>query len=56
MQNNKKFEKPEMEKVMFEAEDVIVTSGGCTSHCRTVCNSDCGMVCTVVCHDITGQN
>lgn len=24
----KRFEKPEMEKVMFEAENVIVTSGG----------------------------
>ena len=33
MQNNKKFEKPEMEKVMFEAEDVIVTSGDCSENC-----------------------
>ena len=56
MQNNKKFEKPEMEKVMFEAEDVIVTSGGCTSDCKIVCNTYCTMVCTGVCHEVTGQN
>ncbi len=38
MQNSKKFEKPEMEKVMFEAEDVIVTSGG--SSCPANCPDD----------------
>ena len=53
MQNNKKFEKPEMEKVMFEAEDVIVTSGGCTSKCQTVCYGDCMVHCASVCHNIT---
>lgn len=48
MQNNKKFEKPEMEKVMFEAEDVIVTSGGptCSGNCSDVgsraCDDDIG--------------
>ncbi len=45
MQNNKKFEKPEMEKVMFEAEDVIVTSGGsgptCLTNCRGVGSKRC---------------
>lgn len=44
MQNNEKFEKPEMEKVMFEAEDVIVTSGSCSGNCPTdgsvYCSSD----------------
>lgn len=53
MQNNKKFEKPEMEKVMFEAEDVIVTSGGCTGQCQHICSNDCLMNCTSVCHSIT---
>ena len=46
MQNNKKFEKPEMEKVMFEAEDVIVTSGGsgptCPNNCNEVGSVACG--------------
>ena len=51
-----KFEKPEMEKVMFEAEDVIVTSGGCTGDCQHICSNDCMMVCTVVCHNITEKN
>ena len=32
-----KFEKPEMEKIAFEAEDVIVTS-------------ECGMVCAAYCY------
>lgn len=43
MQNNKKFEKPEMEKVMFEAEDVIVTSGGpsCPPNCLDVGSQGC---------------
>ena len=31
-----KFEKPEMEKIEFEAEDVIITSG-----CDPVCSPDC---------------
>jgi predicted oxidoreductase len=47
-----KFEKPEMEKVMFEAEDVIVTSGGCTGNCNVICDNDCMTVCAPVCHDI----
>lgn len=40
-----KFEKPEMEKVMFEAEEVIVTSGGCQGYCSVVCNAECSDVC-----------
>lgn len=48
-----KFEKPEMEKVMFEAEDVIVTSGGCTGKCNVICGDDCITVCASVCHDIS---
>ena len=47
-----KFEKPEMEKVMFEAEDVIVTSGGCTWDCANVCEVDCRDVCSPVCNVI----
>ncbi len=45
-----KFEKPEMEKVMFEAEDVIVTSGGCNGgDCAHVCGLDCKDVCSPDC-------
>ena len=37
-----KFEKPEMEKIVFDAEDIIMTSGGCSSveTCPNNCN-DC---------------
>lgn len=45
MQEKKKFEKPEMEKVTFEAEDVIVTSGGgCSGQCQSVCIPNCQLV------------
>lgn len=36
-----KFEKPVMEKIAFEAEDVIVTSGGCNVVCAVQCNVIC---------------
>ena len=48
-----KFEKPAMEKIKFEAEDIIVTSGGCSGHCNMVCNNDCMQVCSGVCHEVT---
>lgn len=51
-----KFEKPEMEKVMFEAEDVIVTSGGCMGDCQHICGNDCQMICEGICYSVTGQN
>lgn len=41
-----KLEKPEMEIVEFEAEDIIRTSGECSSNCpqdgSVHCNSDIG--------------
>ena len=40
----KKFERPEMEVIRFEAEDVIMTSGGCSSDCGFVCETDCKRV------------
>ena len=49
----KRFEKPEMEQVMFEAEDVIVTSSGCSGDCVKVCVSDCIEVCSGVCHIVS---
>ena len=44
MQKKERFEKPEMEKVMFETEDVIVTSGGCSPDCVNVCTSNCTVI------------
>ena len=44
MQKKERFEKPEMEKVMFETEDVIVTSGGCSPDCTLICTNDCQTV------------
>lgn len=50
-----KFEKPRIEKIEFEAEDIIVTSGGCNSdskcptNCITVCYGDCTQVCSTNC-------
>ena len=39
-----KFEKPVMEKIKFEAEDIIVTSGeGCSGDVR--CPENCKRVC-----------
>lgn len=40
----KKFERPEMEVIRFEAEDVIMTSGGCSSECGLVCSIECESV------------
>ena len=48
-----KFEKPAMEKIKFEAEDIIVTSGGCSGQCNMICDTDCMRVCQGVCHDVT---
>lgn len=49
-----KFEKPAMEKIKFEAEDIIVTSGGgCKPYCGMVCSSDCIQICTGICHDVS---
>ena len=47
-----KFEKPVMEKITFEAEDIIVTSG-CSGDCRRICSTDCITVCQGVCHEVT---
>lgn len=44
MKINEKFERPEMKIIKFDAEDVIVTSGGC---------SDCGVVCVGDCMSVT---
>lgn len=49
-----KFEKPMMQKINFEAEDIIVTSGGgCLGYCERVCDHDCIQVCQGVCHSVT---
>lgn len=54
MKNKKmKFEKPLMEIVLFEAEDIVVASGGCIGNCNHICDLDCISVCTGICHDIT---
>ena len=45
----KKFEKPAMEKVEFESNDVITTSGsisGCLTDCSPVCSPNCIIVCS----------
>lgn len=44
MKMKKKFERPEMEVIRFEAEDVIVTSGGCSPDCGVICGIDCRSV------------
>ena len=39
-----RFEKPEMEKIVFDAEDIIMTSGGCDAFvCSSVetCPNNC---------------
>lgn len=41
MKINEKFERPEMKIIKFDAEDVIVTSGGCSGDCVFVCSEDC---------------
>ncbi len=38
-----KFEKPEMEMVTFDAEDIIVTST-CSGYCLWECKPNCTMV------------
>ena len=44
MKMKKKFERPEMEVIRFEAEDVIMTSGGCSPDCGLVCSTECKSV------------
>jgi hypothetical protein len=45
MRSKEKFEKPMMEVVRFEAEDIIVTSqGGCTYQCKDICTDDCILI------------
>ncbi len=53
MQKKERFEKPNMEKIMFEAEDVIVTSGGCSGDCVSICQNNCRDVCGHDCAIIT---
>lgn len=48
-----RMEKPQMEMVMFEAEDIITSSGGCSGDCIKVCTNDCIEVCSGVCHEVT---
>lgn len=52
-----KFEKPMMQKINFEAEDIIVTSGECTSKCSgdclSVCSGNCYHICDNDCQVIT---
>ena len=49
-----KFEKPRMEKIEFEAEDIIVTSGGCNSDSK--CPTNCSDVCTPHCFVVGDTN
>lgn len=57
-----RFEKPMMEKINFEAEDIIVTSGGCSSdakcptNCMHVCSGDCLTVCSYQCYHVGDAN
>ncbi len=45
MKVNEKFERPEMEVIRFNAEDVIATSGQCTSDdCILICKGDCSVI------------
>ncbi len=47
-----RMEKPQMEMVMFEAEDVIATSG-CSRDCLDVCRGECSSVCEYNCRSVT---
>ncbi len=41
-----KFVKPEMERILFDPEDVIATSGeSCSGECKGYCSSQCWEVC-----------
>ena len=44
MKINKKFERPEMEVIRFNADDVIVTSAQCPNDCSLICKGDCSEV------------
>ena len=45
----KTFNKPEMELITFEAEDIITTSGTCSPVCDTVCSEKCHNICGYDC-------
>ncbi len=48
------FKKPKMQMISFEAEDIIITSGGCTSDCDPVCENHCKSgICTGNCYSDT---
>ena len=47
-----RFAKPTLEVVMFDAEDVIVTSG-CSGNCLDVCTGYCRDVCGHDCQNVT---
>ncbi len=48
-----KFTKPTLEVIPFDAEDIIVTSGGCKGDCIRVCPTNCYQVCSPECQHVT---
>lgn len=49
-----RMDKPQMEMVMFEAEDIITSSGGgCSGDCIDVCRDECSTVCSYNCKNVT---
>jgi hypothetical protein len=48
-----RLEKPEMEMVMFEAEDIITASGDCSGDCIIICPDHCIEVCKGICQHVT---
>lgn len=48
-----RMEKPQMEMVEFEAEDIITSSGGCSGDCIKVCTNECINVCQTNCNEVT---
>ncbi len=49
-----RMEKPQMEMVEFEAEDIITSSGGgCSGDCIKVCTNECQTVCQSNCNEVT---
>ncbi len=51
----KKLEKPNMEIVRFDTDDVVVASGGCYGYCKSVCPSECHSVCDLKCNSVTTE-
>ncbi len=45
----KKLEKPNMEIVRFDTDDVVVASGSCSGYCSEVCEGVCERVCEPKC-------